>query len=184
MAIPVISTRRGSPGLEFRYWGYQKELRKRTYPNARDDKLTGYWWKTFEEGRCLIAIDGWYEWVEVPGAPESAAARKAAGLSRAGKQRLFYEFTGSPAFLLAGLYGQGLVKNHKGEWVEGPVAVVITTSACDQIAASGHDRQPVVIPMNAAEEWLNGKDDYSLIRSEQYQDLQISPVAGPVPPRI
>lgn len=179
MAIPAISTRHGSPGLEFLHWGYQKDAGRGPIPNARDDKLTGWWWKTFAQGRCLIAADGWYEWVDVPGAPKGANARKAAGLAANGKQRLFYEFDRSPAFFLAGLYGEGLMKDHRGQVETGLAAVVITTSACQQIAQSGHDRQPVVIPMDAAEEWLNG-DDYSLIKSEEYRDLQITPVSGPV----
>jgi putative SOS response-associated peptidase YedK len=90
----------------------------------------------FQKRRCLIPVDGFYEW------------------EKAGKKRLPHHFTlrSGGIFTLAGLW-------------EGPTAdspqdscTVLTTDA-NKLVAPLHDRMPVIVDRKDYEAWLNPNAD-------------------------
>ncbi len=89
--------------------------------------------EAFAARRCLVPIDGFYEWRQRP-AP-----------------RLPFYFSGADGRLLAlaGLWSQWTSPG--GELVE---SCTILTTAANRIVAGVHDRMPVILPPAAHERWL------------------------------
>ncbi|MCC6959621.1 MAG: SOS response-associated peptidase [Dehalococcoidia bacterium] len=88
----------------------------------------------FASRRCLVPADGFFEWVG------EKSARKPIWFHRPGRE----------AFWFAGLYES---------WNPTPdtrqrTFTIITTTA-NSLVAPVHDRMPVILSENAAEEWLN-----------------------------
>ncbi len=83
--------------------------------------------------RCLIAANGFYEWVRTAD----------------GKQPHYIHFSDGRVFAFAGLWERWI----KGE--EGPLdtCTIITTTPNDLIAGL-HDRMPVILPPKRFAEWL------------------------------
>ncbi len=84
--------------------------------------------KAFLFQRCLIPVDGFYEW-------------KQAGKI---KQPYWFHQEGQEIFFLAGLY---FVE-------EGELRFVVLTQEAKQPVASIHHRQPVIVPPSNAQDWL------------------------------
>ena len=85
--------------------------------------------------RCLIPVDGFYEW-------------KAAG---ARKQPYFIRMKSGVPFAFAGLWETWTGPN--GEELE--TAAIVTTTA-NQTLSPIHDRMPVIVPPEAFDLWLDG----------------------------
>lgn len=83
--------------------------------------------------RCLILVDGYYEWMKVGKA----------------KVPLFFHYSDNRAFALAGLWDR---------WDKASPAIesctVITTSASSRVRQY-HDRMPVLLSIDAALEWVD-----------------------------
>lgn len=124
--------------------------------NARAETLAGKpaWRTLLEERRCLVLADGYYEWM------------------RAGRTRIpfFFHLTGHRCFSMAGLWDR---------WDNGGLPLetctVITTEAGSR-TSSYHHRMPVLLTLDAAEEWLNAGTQFSrlvkLMRSYDESDLE------------
>ena len=103
--------------------------------NARSDSLATRpsWEFLLRKRRCLVLADGYYEWTST------------------GKSRtpMFFHLSGHRPFALAGIWDR---------WGQGDDTVdscaVITTEA-SPLAAKYHHRMPVVLTLDAAEEWLD-----------------------------
>lgn len=172
-AVPLIRNWEPDKGegrvLERYHWGYRPNPKAPFAFNARRESLEGrYWSKAFRTRRCLLPADGWYEWVGEPGE----------------KQRYFFELSKSQPFLMAGIYGEGAIKNTRSkDWEKRPCVVVITTPAQPAIEKTGHPRQPVILDDQAANEWLENDsvdDLMHLLSSRIYPGLFIEAVDGPV----
>lgn len=110
--------------------------------NARAETVAtkGSFKGPFRKRRCLIAVDGFYEW------------------ARSGKHKLSWrivmdgdtpEARGRP-YALAGLWSPW--KQPDGEWLI--TATVITTQA-NALLARIHDRMPVILPESTWDTWLD-----------------------------
>jgi putative SOS response-associated peptidase YedK len=115
-------------------WGivpFWDKTGKKQIINARKDSLEKPTFKkSFQERRCLILADGFYEW-------------KAEG----SKSKTPYRFilkSGEP-FAFAGIWQ---------EETEDPHAVIITTEP-NKTVSSVHDRMPVILKPEFEQEWLN-----------------------------
>ena len=132
MAAVVASNRQLQPQPFAMEWGYHLADGKRII-NARSE--TAAQKAMFADGirqrRCLIPAQHYYEW-------EKANGRKV---------KYAIEPEGAEGFFLAGIY-----RIEAGK----PVFTVLTRSAADGIAFI-HERMPVILPNEAAEEWLNPK---------------------------
>jgi putative SOS response-associated peptidase YedK len=111
--------------------------------------------KAFAQRRCLMPVDGFYEWKKV------------------GKEKRPYFITmvSGEAFTLAGLW-----ENWKasGEWVR--TFTIITTVANDLVGEL-HDRMPVVIGPDDRDRWLNGPDPEELLKPYPSDLMTMWPVS-------
>ena len=130
MAAVVASNRRLEPQPFVMEWGYHLPDGKRII-NARSETVAQK--AMFADGirqrRCLIPAQHYYEW-------EKADGRKV---------KYAIEPEGSDGFFLAGIYRMEAGKT---------VFTILTRDAAEGIAFI-HDRMPVILPHEAAMDWLN-----------------------------
>ena len=108
--------------------GSQKPINAR----AESAATKPYFRKAWQESRCLVPADGWFEWRETPNGKQASYIRRA---------------DGRPS-LFAALYEPG--STDKGE----PTFAIVTTSA-DAGLCEVHDRRPVVLSPEAALRWID-----------------------------
>lgn len=94
----------------------------------------------FEERRCLVPTDGFYEW---------------AG-ERGSKQPFFLHLTENDPFALAGIWNRF---ENNGDALE---TVTILTTEPNEVMEPIHDRMPVVLERDEEETWLHGAADEAL----------------------
>ena len=132
VAAVVASNRRLQPQPFAMEWGYHLSDGKRII-NARSE--TAAQKAMFADGirqrRCLIPARHYYEWEKTDGK----------------KVKYAIEPKGSDGFFLAGIYRMEAGK---------PVFAVLTRNAAEDIAFI-HERMPVILPGEAATDWLNPK---------------------------
>src|ERR671915_743784 len=106
--------------------------------NARAETVTKMpaFKKAFEKRRCLVPVDGFFEWKKV------------------GKEKRPYmiAMADRQPFTLAGLW-ENWRDRESGEWVR--TFTIVTTDA-NELVAQLHDRMPVVIAPEDRERWLKG----------------------------
>lgn len=132
VAAVIACNRRCEPQLFAMEWGYHLSDGKRII-NARSETVAQK--AMFADGirqrRCLIPARHYYEW-------EKAEGRKV---------KYAIEPKGSDGFFLAGIYRMEAGK---------PVFTILTRNAAEDIAFI-HERMPVILPNEAAADWLNPK---------------------------
>lgn len=98
--------------------------------------------------RCIIPIDGFYEWQ----APAPAAALSAKG--KPVKQPMFIHRSDGHLLAVAGLWTAWRDKAGptNGPWLHS--CTIITTAANDMMSTV-HDRMPAILPASAWHEWLD-----------------------------
>jgi putative SOS response-associated peptidase YedK len=108
----------------------------------------------FAERRCVILADGYYEW---------------RGTGK-GRTPYFFHFPGERPFAIAGLWDRW---RKDGANLE--TCVIVTTDASKR-AAEIHDRMPAILPLDAAEEWIDGSTPpdraLSLLQPYEAADLE------------
>ncbi len=97
-----------------------------------DSKAYG---RAFRARRCIVAADGFYEWVPVPGERH--------------KQPVYIHRSDGEPLAFAGLWERW--RPPEGDLVRS--TTIITGPANDRIAEV-HDRMPIVLPPSAWEQWL------------------------------
>ena len=113
----------------------------------------------FAKRRCLVPMDGFYEW-----RTEGRAKQPFACALRSGEP-----------MACAGLW-EGW-KQPDGEWLR---TYSIVTCAAAGRQALLHDRMPVILPREAWEEWLAGDDPAALLKPARDSLLAFWPVAARV----
>ena len=135
-------------------WGWSPFWAKGKRPdpiNARvETVMTGKFFKElWPQGRALAPANGWFEWVKDPLDPKK-------------KQPYFIRLKSHAPMFFAALAqvrpGQGLEAN------EGDGFVIIT-AASDSGMVDIHDRRPLVLSPEMANEWLD--PELSLVRAEE-----------------
>jgi putative SOS response-associated peptidase YedK len=147
--LAVVATPDG-PTLDVFHWGLvpswakDKKIASKMI-NARSETLAtkGAFKPLLTRSRCIIPVDGFYEWKTVEGA---AGAKPT-------KQPYFIHSTSGEPLAFAGLWtawrdpeAPDAGKLHS--------ATIITTSANDTMAPV-HDRMPVLLPASRWAEWLD-----------------------------
>ncbi len=95
--------------------------------------------RAFAKRRCLIPVDGFYEWKVVPG--------------RKTKQPVYIHRVDGEPIVFAGLYENWKDKNDPdAEWIRS--CSIVTTNANARIAAV-HNRMPVILQSDRFAEWLD-----------------------------
>jgi putative SOS response-associated peptidase YedK len=133
-------------------WGWSPFWAKGTRPdpiNARvETVMTGRFFKElWPNGRVLVPANGWIEWVKDPTEPKK-------------KQPYFIALKDQRPMFFA-----GLAEVHSGIEPDERDGFVIITAASDQGMLDIHDRKPVVLAPEHAQEWL--ASDTSPIRAAE-----------------
>ena len=143
---PLLAIADGEGGARFRsfrwglvpFWAQDLAIGNRMI-NARAETVPEKpaFRTCFENRRCLIVIDGFYEWRAGPEGRRPYRIRLSSGV----------------AFTLAGLWDR---------WTRGAEPVesctILTTTANPMMGAI-HDRMPVIVPPEDRERWLSRESD-------------------------
>jgi putative SOS response-associated peptidase YedK len=151
----VVAGPDGAPRLEVFHWGlipvWAKEI-KVGYKmiNARAETLASKpaYKSVFKKNRCIIPMDGFYEWkAGEPGGPVTKSGKPA-------KQPMFINRLDGEPLAVAGLWSawRDPAGDPSADWLHS--ATVVTTSANGTMAPI-HDRMPVILPQSAWETWLD-----------------------------
>jgi putative SOS response-associated peptidase YedK len=97
--------------------------------------------EAFQQHRCVVAADGWYEWT----GPKSK------------RQPLWIHPKDGGLMLFAGLYESWYPEKERPE-----VTFTIVTCAANTTISEIHDRMPVILDERAAEDWMNPRERYPL----------------------
>jgi putative SOS response-associated peptidase YedK len=113
--------------------------------------------KAFEKRRCLVPIDGFFEWKKV------------------GKEKRPYmiAMADRAPFTLAGLW-ENWKDPDSGEWLR--TFTIITTDA-NELVGQLHDRMPVVIAPEDRERWLSGDKPKELLKPYPAERMTMWPVS-------
>ena len=128
-----LSTGTGKGGAK----GSAKDRPRETRINARAESVATAYRESFARRRCLVVVDGFYEWQRV--------ANVARGASR---PFLLRREDGKP-FALAGLWAPRV--NEDGEVVD---ECAVVTGASKGVVAELHNRMPVILPRESLARWL------------------------------
>jgi putative SOS response-associated peptidase YedK len=146
--VGVVRIVRGSSRrtLEALRWGlvptWAKDAKignKLALARAETVATTGAFREAFRLRRCLVAVDGFYEWRRDPG-----QAPKAAG------SPFFVRRPDGRPFALAGLWSRWVSPD--GEVIE---SCAIVTQAARPPLEAIHDRMPIVLPPDVWDRWLD-----------------------------
>ena len=156
--LPVVRVVDGEPELTLLRWGLIPSWSKEPEPkfptfNARAETLSEKptFRAPFKNRRCLILIDGFYEWPKKP--------------SRDRRPR-HIRFRDRRPIALAGLWDRWTDK------VTGIVVdscTIVTTEANDLLRSVPHDRMPVILDTAAQREWL----DHAITERERLAALLV-----------
>ncbi len=104
--------------------------------------------RAFTRRRCIVPVDGFYEWAKVPGQKL--------------KQPYFIHRPDDEPYALAGLWEQwsppapeGADDPDGGALSEPLRSVTILTAGANQAMSAVHDRMPVVVPPSGWDAWLS-----------------------------
>lgn len=159
--VLVLRDADGARRFDLLSWGLVPSWAKADAPlrpmiNARAETIaTKPMFRTaFARQRCLVVIDGFYEWQASPG----------------GKRPHLIQFRDRAPFTLAGIW-------ERWEGGEAPLesCAIVTTEASDSISAL-HDRMPVILPPADRDAWLHPgasrSELESLLRPYRADDLE------------
>jgi putative SOS response-associated peptidase YedK len=151
----VVAGPDGAPRLEVFHWGlipvWAKDRKVGAKMiNARAETLADKpaYKGVFKKTRCIIPMDGFYEWkAGEPGGPLTKSGKPA-------KQPQFVHRLDGEPLAVAGLWSAWRDKaaGPDADWLHS--ATVITTSANGTMAPI-HDRMPVILPQSAWATWLD-----------------------------
>ena len=160
----TLVTEDGIPTARLLKWGlvpsWLKDPKGKPAPfNARAETAASkpYFRDAFRNGRCLVLVDGFYEWQKVP----SPIGK------RITKQLYFIHLQSGKAFALAGLYA-------------GNTCTVLTTTP-NALMAPIHDRMPCILNDMDARTWLAESSDVSTLQALLHpypaSEMELWPVA-------
>lgn len=130
------------------FWAKEKKVGSALI-NARAETLDKKpaFKKSFQQSRCLIPANGFYEWKKIEDAKK--------------KQPYFICREDGGLLAFAGLWS---VWEDKKEGRTFETCAIITTRP-NSLLAEIHDRMPVILPPTKYEEWLRLQDDIDLLKS-------------------
>lgn len=151
----VVGQADGPPELQVFHWGLipvwaqERKIGQRMI-NARAETLAekNAFKGVFKKHRCIIPMDGFYEWAAgVEGGPVTKAGKLA-------KRPHFIHRTDDEPLAVAGLWSAWRDKSEGPDapWLHS--ATVVTTAANDTMSPV-HDRMPVILPKAMRPIWLD-----------------------------
>jgi putative SOS response-associated peptidase YedK len=134
----IRMSEKGVPIVQHIYWGYAPPgWKKQPVSNARLDKILAdspFWRRLFERGRVIVPVDGWYEWTGEKG------------------QRVpwFVKPKDGKPLLMAAVSAW-----YPGAALDAPHGMAVVSDDAAGGMVDIHDRRPVCLTREQAEEWLN-----------------------------
>jgi putative SOS response-associated peptidase YedK len=124
------------------FWAKDMKIGNRMI-NARAETIAekNAYKKAFASRRCIIPIDGFYEWKKVPGQKR--------------KQPVYISRQDGEPIALAGLWELWKppdTKDDESTWVR---SCTILTGTPNELVAEVHDRMPIMLPPSAWDGWLD-----------------------------
>jgi putative SOS response-associated peptidase YedK len=157
----VVQGADGGLRVEVFHWGlvpsWAKDMKQgQRMINARAETLKnkGAYKSAFKKYRCIVPMDGFYEWKQLsgPDAPLTKSGKPA-------KQPMYVHRLDGEPLAVAGLWSpwRDPAGGEDAPWMHS--LTVVTTSANGTMAPI-HDRMPVILPPTAWPSWLDrGNDD-------------------------
>ena len=109
----------------------------------------------FKKYRCIISMDGFYEWQSPPLVAEGETFKGPVGKNgKPVKQPMFIHRVDGEPLAVAGLWSAWRDKNGPSDALWLHTCTVITTAANNTMAPV-HDRMPVILPASAWDDWLD-----------------------------
>jgi putative SOS response-associated peptidase YedK len=138
--LEAFQTLAGSPKVDTLKWGYYTPWHEKTKKpptiNATIEKSSsGFWSSLWNEGRVIVAADGWYEWTGPKG----------------DKQPWFIKPKDGAPMFIAALTGRKL--ELEDQKYGAGVALLTTESAGGMLDV--HDRRPIVLTAADARIWMD-----------------------------
>ncbi|MFI6868763.1 SOS response-associated peptidase [Nocardia sp. NPDC050406] len=143
--------------------------------NARADKAatTASFRDAVKKRRCLVPMDGWYEWVTEPG-PDGKAVKLPFYMSRGDGERLY----------MAGLWSVWRDRDQGDQAQPLLSCTILTTDAVGDLTKV-HDRMPLPMPREHWDAWLDPDHPAPAELLENPSESYISEIiARPVPPLV
>ena len=134
--------------IEIMRWYFNPEWAKKPMNliNARSETLHEK--PSFRDARrCVIPVDGWYEWYR-----------------QDGKKQPYFFHNNNDLFLFAAIYS-----SHKGE----NGCALVTKNANDNLQRI-HHRMPILLSYKEAKSWINGDENYNSELSESTEFYPVS----------
>ena len=155
----IVSGPDGTPQVQVFHWGLIPAWAKETkigqkMINARSETLAEKpaFKGVFKKQRCIIPMDGFYEWA--PGTEDGPVTKAGKPAKR---PHFVHRLDGEP-LAVAGLWSAWRDKQAEAETPFLHSAAVITTSANGTMEVI-HDRMPVILPASKWQEWLDPAND-------------------------
>jgi len=137
---PLLHEVDGKHVIDDLFWGYRAHFAAGKLPiaiNARLEKLDNrYWKRLLENGRAIVAADGWYEWTGDKGQRQPWHVHLK---------------TRAPVFMAA-IANFGEFREHRAE-----AGFVIVTEDARGGMLDVHDRRPLLLAADDARAWLSAR---------------------------
>ncbi len=132
--LPIVIEQQGKNKLVMASWGLTPSWMKgKVLFNTRDDSIATkpFFTHIFEQTRCLVPADGFYEWMNLGGK----------------KQPYRFELKTKQIFAFAGIF----IKNKE---TKGLQFSIITTTP-NKLVEKVHNRMPVILPKSLEQTYIN-----------------------------
>jgi putative SOS response-associated peptidase YedK len=165
-----------------------------TTSNARAESILDkpIWKGPFQHTRCLIPIDGFYEWLQRPSLPQPPAIEpgehglfgdiqakpQKVAKPKAGSRPVYkFEMPDGAPYALAGLFSEWLP--HRGDPHPPLDTFAIITTEANELTEPIHDRMPVILHPRDYDRWLTDYDEskppIDLLRPYESEGMRMTP---------
>jgi putative SOS response-associated peptidase YedK len=154
--------------------------------------LRHIWKGPFSHSRCLIPLDGFYEWLQLPSLPQPPpiepgehglfgnipAPSKRTPKPKAGSRPVYkFEMPDGAPYALAGLFSEW--RPRKGDPRPPLDTFSILTTEANELMEPIHNRMPVVLHPRDYDRWLNDYDEsrppIDLLRPYEADGMRMTP---------
>jgi putative SOS response-associated peptidase YedK len=157
-----------------------KEFKGMTTFNAKAESVatSATWREPFKRRRCLIPVDGFYEWAEKT--VETRVGARAKTQSKSGKQPYAITLERGEPMAIAGLWDAWKEPKKSPQevdrWLQ---SFAMVTTEANELMATIHTRMPVILHERDWEEWLDRDDSkpapMHLLRPYESEGMKLEP---------
>jgi len=151
--VPVIRPGADGHELALMRWGFEEPWARSSIINATAEKVatSRVFKKSFEERRCLVLADGFYEWKK----------------GEDGKRRPFWiRLADESPFAFAGIWRIWTADKDGKDYAAGDKVDTFTiiTTTPNELTKTIHNRMPVILDQENHDDWLGGGGGLELLQ--------------------